>query len=605
MAMIQAKLARVTRTLTLQLDTPLALMLLFSLTLLALILVLPLSAILLRPAASLSMDILEGLLGYPYVSWPPLGEWVIVADRGEYKLVIVRFKDMGIIPNTLLIAFTVTLLSTAIGVLVAYVLARYEFPGRSILRALAIIPLLYTPFVNAFVAYKLFGEGGILYNLMLSLGLGYTVEITYIAGVIVAQTMMFWPIVYINTLASLLQIDPSLEEQAENLGARGLRLFRSVTLPLSLPGVAAGAGLVFIFSMEDLAAPIAFKVDNVISRTIVRAVVGARDVERLSVEVALLAGILLVLALSWFVAIKQYVSLRHYAMLSRGGRWKPRVSKPGPLMLALIYLAVTPIILVSMLPQLGVVVYAFSESWSGPLPSGFTLDHFRELLRDSNVLNGLRNSVIYSAVALAIIILSSTVIAYTVSRVRVTGVGILDVLATSPLALPGLSIAMGLLVLYGLGPLRGTPVDPFANPAILITLAYAIRKGPFTTRAVYAGLQQVHQALEEAGVNLGASRSRVLLTIVLPLVGLNVIAGAIVSFVYCMTEVSTSVILGALNPSQAPITYVVYEYVTAGYGGGAFIHLAAAIVTLTLALQVAAITISNYILRFRYAFLGV
>jgi ABC-type Fe3+ transport system permease subunit len=551
------------------------------------------------------MDVVRGLLEYPYVAWPPLGEWVISVDRGDHKLVILRFKDMGVIPNTLIIAFSVTVLATLIGVLVAYVSARYEFPGRALLRILSLVPLLYTPFVNAFVAYKIFGDNGILYNAMIWLNLGYALEITYIAGVILAQTMMFWPIVYLNTLAALLQVDPSLEEQAENMGARGFRLFRSVTLPLSLPGVAAGAGLVFIFSMEDLAAPIAFKVDRVVSREIVRAIVGSRDIEALSVEVVILAGLLLVSALLWFIAVKQYVSLRQYAMIVRGGRWKPRVTRPGLPMYIVIYLAVFPLVVFSMLPQLGVLVYAFSGSWLGVLPSGFTLDHFRELLRDPNVISGLRNSVIYSTIAITLIVVISTTIAYVVSRVRVIGVGVLDLLATSPLAIPGLSIALGLVILYSIGPFKGSFLDPFSNPAVLIALAYSVRKGPFTTRAVYAGLQQVHQALEEAGMNMGASRSRVLFTIVLPLIGLNVMAGAIVSFVYCMTEVSTSIVLGALNPAQAPITYVIYEYVTAGYGGGAFIHLAAAIVTLIMVLQVIAITISNYILKFRYAFLGV
>jgi ABC-type Fe3+ transport system permease subunit len=596
---------RITGALVFQLDTPLTLLLLFSLAVFIAILVMPLITLLARPAIGISMDVVRGLLAYPYVVWPPLGEWIIGVDRGDHKLIILRFKDMGVILNTLAIAFSVTVLATVVGVLVAYVSARYEFPGRALLRILALVPLLYTPFVNAFVAYKIFGDNGILYNTMVWLNLGYALEVTYIAGVIIAQTMMFWPIVYLNTLAALLQIDPSLEEQAENMGARGFKLFRSVTLPLSLPGIAAGAGLVFIFSMEDLAAPIAFKVDRVVSREIVKAIVGSRDIEALSVEVVILAGLLLTSALLWFIAVKHYVSLRHYAMIVRGGRWKPRVAKPGLPMYIAIYFAVFPIVIFSMLPQLGVLVYAFSESWFGVLPSGFTLDHFRELLRDPNVVNGLRNSVVYSTIAITLIVVTSTTIAYIVSRVKVTGVGVLDVLATSPLAIPGLSIALGLVILYSLGPFKDSFLDPFRNPAVLIALAYAVRKGPFTTRAVYAGLQQVHQTLEEAGMNMGASRFRVLFTIVLPLIGLNVMAGAIVSFVYCMTEVSTSIVLGALNPEQAPVTYVIYEYVTAGYGGGAFIHLAAAIVALTMALQILAITISNYILRFRYAFLGV
>jgi ABC-type Fe3+ transport system permease subunit len=181
------------------------------------ILVVPLMVLLLRPAMSISLDVVRGLLSYPYVTWPPFGEWIIFVDRGDHTLIIVRFKDMGIILNSLMIAFSVTVIATTVGVLVALVSARYEFPGKSLLRIMALVPLLYTPFVNAFVAYKIFGDNGLLYHALLKLGMGYTIEVTYIAGVIVAQAMMFWPIVYLNTLAALLQIDPSLEEQAENM----------------------------------------------------------------------------------------------------------------------------------------------------------------------------------------------------------------------------------------------------------------------------------------------------------------------------------------------------------------------------------------------------
>ncbi|MFN4046299.1 MAG: ABC transporter permease, partial [Acidilobaceae archaeon] len=276
----------------------------------------------------------------------------------------------------------------------------------------------------------------------------------------------------------------------------------------------------------------------------------------------------------------------------------------SPLMYVLIYFVAVPLLLLSMSPQIGVLTYAFSKSWLGVLPSGFTLDNFQYIFRDDMVVRAIRNSVIYSAIALGFIVFMGVASAYFVNRIRAIGVSLLDFLVMSPLVIPGLSIAMGLLLLYGSGPLKGTLIDPFSNPMILIILAYAIRKSPFTTRAIYAGLQQVHQALEEAGMNLGATRTRVLLGIVVPLIGLNVLAGALISFVYCMTEVSVSIVLGALKPDQAPITYVIFDYLTAGYGGGAYVHVAAAIVALILFVQIVAIFTTNYILKYRYAFLG-
>lgn len=586
------------------LDPSIVMLISLSLGVFTLFLIVPLAALMLAPLRTVSMEVVESLMRTPYIYLPPLGDWYTVAQRGEQTLITLRFKNFGVIPNTVLIATIVTVLATLIGTTVALVASRYDFFGKDLLRIVSIVPLLYTPFVNGFVLYKIFGDNGVLASLLLELGSPYAIAVEGIAGVIVTQTIMFWPIVYLNAMASMMQIDPSLEEQAENVGASGLKLFRTITIPLSLPGVAAGAGLTFIFSIEDLAAPLAFKVKDVMSRKIVEEIVGSYDVESLGPEVAVTAGLMLITALGWFVLVRHYVSLRQYAMLSRGGRWKPRSLKPGPLTAALIYLILFPLAFFSVLPQLGVFVYAFSTSWNHIIPEGITLEHFYNVLNDSNVNRGLRNSVLYAAAALAVVILVSTTISYTVARLNIRGLFLLDALAMSPLAIPGLSIALGLLILYG-SYLKGTPLDPYQNPMYLLVFAYAVRKSPFATRSIYAGIQQVHKALEEAGMNLGASRTRVIFTILLPLIGLNVMAGSLLTFVYSISEVSTSITIGSLNKEQSPITYVLYDYLTGGYGGGDFIHRAAAIVALLILVQLIAIAASTYILRFRYSFLGV
>ena len=149
-----------------------------------------------------------------------------------------------------------------------------------------------------------------------------------------------------------------------------------------------------------------------------------------------------------------------------------------------------------------------------------------------------------------------------------------------------------------------TSLDPFTTgPAILLILAYSIRRLPFTARAVFAGLQQVHVALEEASLNLGAGRFKTLRSIVLPLIGLNVLSGALVSFVYCMSETSVSVTLGGIEPSQAPITYMMYEYMWGGKVWGP--HLVAALGVLLITIQLIVIIIVNLVLKQRYAYIGV
>jgi iron(III) transport system permease protein len=143
--------------------------------------------------------------------------------------------------------------------------------------------------------------------------------------------------------------------------------------------------------------------------------------------------------------------------------------------------------------------------------------------------------------------------------------GVLDGLATLPLALPGLVLAFGYLTCYGvvfkglssytgkdLSWLRDA-LDPGKNPVPLLIVAYAVRRLPYLTRSAQAGLQQVAPALEEAAENLGASRWRVVRTVTVPLIGANVLAGAVLTFAFALLEVSDSLML-AREVKFYPIT---------------------------------------------------
>ena len=594
-------------------DSAMATMLLVSLTVYTLFLVVPLAAVVFAPLASSdytffdlfrdpTMVRLENTVPRPF----------LVKEFHGVTIINIQGPRYGVVVNSLVIAASVTLLATLIGIAVAFVFARYDFPGKTILRVLAVVPLLYTPFINAFVVSKVFKFGGlmeyVLNHLLGPLGVQVRLNIGGMAGVILAQTMMFWPIAYLNVYASMMQIDPSLEEQAENLGARGFTLFRKVTLPLSLPGIAAGAAIIFIFSMEDLAAPLAFNFHDVMSYRIFDGIKSAPS-GRILPSTSALALLLLLLALAAFIGIRRYVTLRQYAMLSRGGRWNPRVRRPEAWRLAVIYLVLIPWMLFSATPQIGTFIYALSESWNKPIPEGFpTLQHFREAVSDKVVVRAFLNSVTYATTAILVIVVVALASAYVVARLNVKGISALDALVTSPIAIPGLAIATGYLLFFTSGPFRegalARLLNPFvAGPAALFVIAYTVRRSPFTTRAVYAGLQQTHVALEEAAMNLGASRWTALRRIVMPLIGLNLLSGALVSFVYSIAEVSVSVSLGGLREGQEPLTYVMYDYLYSGVAAGP--HLVAVMAVLIMAVQLTVITLTNIILRQRYAFIGV
>ncbi len=546
----------------------------------------------------------------PYVKHmllPGEASWYAIIPSGNTSLIIFKGINYGIVVNSLINSTIVTTVATFLGILVAFVLARYDFPGKAVFRVLAMVPLFITPFVNAYVVRILFGPQGPISMLTQSL-FGYQIEIKDLAGIAMAQIMAFYPIVYLNAFSSFISIDPSMEEQAENLGSKGAKLFFTVTLPLALPGIIAGSILVFIFSLEDLGAPIVFQYPWVMSYQIYSSFTSETGI--VSPQIAALGFIMLFIAVLAFLAVRSFVSMRSYAMISRGGRWKPRVRKLGWKGLLFVYLVMLPLIIFTAMPQIGVILLAFNII----PPYGFkiqldkaTAKYFIGIFTNPTYFQYIRNTLTYAAMAVVLATIISIIIAYSVSRTRIRVITpIMDTLATIPLAIPGLVIALGYFYFFSTF-FRGTPLDPTSVTTfqawIVLVIAYTIRKLPFVVRSVYAGFQQVHEALEEASLNLGASRTKTIFRIVLPMITTYIISGIIVGFIYITTEVSTSITIGGLNPAQAPMTFIMKNIY---YGGTVYgVQYVASMGVLLILFQLIAVLIITVVLKQRYAFIGV
>ena len=546
----------------------------------------------------------------PYVKHyllPGETSWYATIPLGNTTLIIFKGINYGIVVNSLINSTIVTTVATFLGILVAFVLARYDFPGKTIFRVLAMVPLFITPFVNAYVVRILFGPQGPISMLTQAL-FGYQIEIKDLAGIAMAQIMAFYPIVYLNAFSSFISIDPSMEEQAENLGSKGAKLFFTVTLPLALPGIIAGSILVFIFSLEDLGAPIVFQYPWVMSYQIYSSFTSETGL--VSPQIAALGFIMLFIAVLAFLAVRSFVSMRSYAMISRGGRWKPRVRKLGWKGLLFVYLVMLPLIVFTAMPQIGVILLAFNII----PPYGFkiqldkaTAKYFIGIFTNPTYFQYIRNTLTYAAMAVVLATIISIIIAYSVSRTKIRVITpIMDTLATIPLAIPGLVIALGYFYFFSTF-FRGTPLDPTSVTTfqawIVLVIAYTIRKLPFVVRSVYAGFQQVHEALEEASLNLGASRTKTIFRIVLPMITTYIISGIIVGFIYITTEVSTSITIGGLNPAQAPMTFIMKNIY---YGGTVYgVQYVASMGVLLILFQLIAVLIITVVLKQRYAFIGV
>ena len=308
----------------------------------------------------------------------------------------------------------------------------------------------------------------------------------------------------------------------------------------------------FVWAFTDLGTPLVFNQNKVIPVQIYDQV---SDPQRTnSVAYALVVVTLTITALLFYTA-RWFVGRRSF---SGGGKGAVAASIPpaGRWRTTAIYGTVLALAFLALLPDVGVVLTAVARRWSfTALPEAYTTAHLQEVWSNRVSALSIQNSVYYSACSTFLDLVLGVVLAWLVIRRPSWLGGLLDGLAMLPLALPGLVLAFGYLTCYSNLNLGGwaTFLDPSKNPALLLIVAYTIRRLPYLTRSAQAGLQQVPPVLEEAAENLGAGRWRVLRTVTLPLIAANLVAGVILTFAFALLEVSDSLML-AREEKFFPIT---------------------------------------------------
>jgi iron(III) transport system permease protein len=468
-----------------------------------------------------------------------------------FKLMLSSPNYVAILANSINLGLIVTLLTTLLSLPLAFLLVRYDFPGKGLLNGLILIPMVLPPFVGAIGMRQLLARFGSINLLLLQMGV-VDQPIDWLGsgfwGVVILEVLHLYPIMYLNLAAALANVDPSLEEAARNMGASGFKLFRTVTFPLMLPGYFAGAIIVFIWAFTDLGTPLVFEYRELIAVQIFNMVT---DLHQNPMGYAFVVAVM-VLTLFFFYLSKRLIGGRRYEMLARG-HVTSGVQTASPALTVMIYGVVLGISAVALIPHLGVFLTSITGRWFlTVLPSEFTLRFYREIFSHDLTLLSIRNSLLLSSLSTIIDIILGVTIAYLLARKRVPGRDVLDALAMLPLALPGLVIAFGYVAAFS-----ATPLDARINPVPLLVIAYSVRRLPYMVRAAYAGFQQSSVALEEAAMNLGASPIKTLYQITFPLVFANLVAGAVLSFSFAMLEVSDSLIL-ALKEENYPITKAIY-----------------------------------------------
>jgi len=493
------------------------------------------------------------------------GEATFTLDHVASVFTTPRLRD-GLV-NSFLIACATTLLATLIALPLAGLSARRAFPGKTLLGAFVLVPLILPPFVGAIGVHHILGRAGALNSLLIDLGwIDQGIDFIGRGGfwaVVVVEALHLYPIVYLNAAAALAGVDPAMEEAAENLGASRWTRFRTITLPMIRPGLFAGATIVFVWSFTELGTPLMFEYHQV---TPVQILSGIREMNA-SAQPYALTIVMLFAAMAAYVFGRAALGRRSPALHAKASRGVA-ARRMGPLGSLAAITCFAGVALVAALPHLGLILASVSveSTWYRTiLPPTFTTDHFVDALGHPLAIGSIRNSLFLAAAAVLIDVVIGVAIAHLVVRTRVPLRGALDALAMLPLAVPGLVMAFGFVAMTLEWPFR--PGDPLAgwidviganpNPVPLLIIAYAIRRLPYVVRAAAAGLEQTSTDLEEASLNLGASRARTFARITAPLIAANLIAGAMLAFSFAMLEVSDSLVL-AQREEHFPITKAIY-----------------------------------------------
>ncbi len=465
--------------------------------------------------------------------------------------------------NSVKLATCTTLLTTLIALPLAVLSAGYKFPGKSFFNAAVLVPMILPPFVGAIGIRAILGRYGAL-NSVLGMNLDILGDAKF-WGVVLVQAFSLYPIMYLNATAALANLDPALDEAAEGLGASWARRFFTITLPLIRPGLFAGGTIVFIWSFTELGTPLMFDYYTV---TPVQIFWGLKEVET-SAEPYALTMVLLTAAMGVYMVGKVLFGGRAHAMYSKASRagGEKEMSQVGRWVATGAFLSVG---LMAATPHLGVILTSVSapgQWYKSVLPRAFTGAHIRQALSAPDSFGSIVNSLKLATAATVLDIGLGVVIGYLLVRTKIRGRGLLDALCMLPLAVPGLVMAFGYVAMtmrwpFGKGgPLEGVvsvmAADP--NPFLLLIIAYSVRRLPYIVRSTVAGLEQTSGELEEAAVNLGASRFTAVRRVIVPLILANLIAGGLLVFSFSMLEVSDSMIL-AQQPQHFPFTRAIFAF---------------------------------------------
>jgi len=471
----------------------------------------------------------------------------------------------GVAWNSLMLAITVGVLTTLLGLAFALVLTRTGVRFRSAFKSLSLLPIITPPFVIGLSLILLFGlSGNVTQFVAAQLGLEPTRWIYGFTGVLIAQLLSFTPIAFLVLIGVVEAISPSLEEASQTLRANRWETFKTVTWPLMRPGLANAFLLGFIESMADFGNPLVLGGNfSVLSTEIFFAVVGSQSDQS---QAAVLAIILLLYTIGAFYLQQRWLGRRSYTSVS--GKGDGGMHPPLPRRIAWPITAITAFWgFFTIVVYLMIVYGSFVQLWG--LDHTLTVKHYVHAFKiaygefglrwEGSAWNSFWTTIQIAAISAPLTASVGLITAWLLTRQTFKGKRVFEFGTMLSFAIPGTVIGVSYIIAFNVPPIELT------GTAAILVICFVFRNMPVGVRSGIASLSQIDKSLDEASLTLGANSWTTFTRITLPLIRPAILSALVYSFVRSMTAVSAVIFLVSARHDMAT-SYIIGRVENNEYG---------------------------------------
>lgn len=455
----------------------------------------------------------------------------------DLKNLVFQRNFREIIFNTFLICICSTSLSVLVGYIFAYAIVKVKIPGSKFFSFIPILHLITPPFVGGLSFILLFGRQGFFTHKIL----GLDISLYGFWGLLIAQTLCFFPLAYLICVQSLKGINTNLEQAARGMGASELKIFFTITLPLSLPGIFSSFLFIAVSVLSDFGNPLIvggrFKV---LAVEIYTQLTGW-----LKIGTSASLGIVLLLpsVLLFILQNKVNRKIENQIASTKQNSFYADNKKSSVFTKIIFTILVLFISLLVLAQMISIIAGSFQKLWG--INTSFTTEHIKGIFRYSKEL---RNSILFSLVAAVFCTFIACVSSFLVHRTKLPLRQTINVFAQIPSAIPG--SLLGLSILIASNKLN------FKNSAVLILIAMIVAFLPFAYKIISNSFGQISSTLDESAISLGANKLTVFSTIIVPISADGIFGGFIYDFIRGVGTLSAVIFLVSFKTPLASISLV-------------------------------------------------